>query len=209
MPHGDDTFIPTRRSLLSRLRNWDDQESWRQFFETYEHLIYSVARKAGLTEPEAQDVVQETVISVAKTMPDFKYDPAKCAFKSWLRHLTKRRIADQFRKRQKRRLEVDQDDAKADTEVPLEEIADPNSQALDTLWDAEFEQHLFEAAVERVKEQVSSEQFQIFDFRVRRQKSVAEIASLLHVNPARVYLITHRVLRRVKAQVKTLRQGVL
>ena len=54
--------IPTRYSLLSRLQDWDDQESWRVFFDTYWRLIYSVAARSGLTESEAQDVVQETII---------------------------------------------------------------------------------------------------------------------------------------------------
>ena len=40
-------FIPTRRSLLTRLKEWDDQESWQQFFDTYWRLIYSVALKSG------------------------------------------------------------------------------------------------------------------------------------------------------------------
>src|SRR4030095_11954380 len=59
-------LIPTRRRLLSRLRDWDDQESWQDFFNTYWRLIYEVALKAKLSETEAQEVVQETVISVAK-----------------------------------------------------------------------------------------------------------------------------------------------
>ena len=58
--------IPTRHSLLNRLKDWRDEASWREFFETYWELIYNVARKAGLNDAEAQDVVQETVIAVAK-----------------------------------------------------------------------------------------------------------------------------------------------
>jgi RNA polymerase sigma-70 factor (ECF subfamily) len=64
-------FIPTRQSLLSRLKDWEDKASWRDFFNTYWKLIYSVGIKAGLTEEEAQDLVQETMISVAKQMPSF------------------------------------------------------------------------------------------------------------------------------------------
>jgi len=58
--------ISTRYSLLSRLEDRGDQDSWRDFFNTYWRFIYSVALKSGLTEAEAQDVVQETVISVAR-----------------------------------------------------------------------------------------------------------------------------------------------
>ena len=60
-------FIPTRHSLLSRLKDWNDQESWRVFFDTYWKLIYHAAVKAGLSDAEAQDVVQDTVISVMKS----------------------------------------------------------------------------------------------------------------------------------------------
>src|SRR2546428_1201844 len=95
----DDEFIPTRRSLLTRLKNLDDQESWKDFFDTYARLIYHVAAKAGLTDAEAQDVVQETVIIVARKMPGFKYDPAIGSFKSWLLLITRRRIEKQLKKR--------------------------------------------------------------------------------------------------------------
>ncbi len=69
---------------MSRLKNRDDQESWREFFDTYWKLIHRVAHKAGLHEDEAQDVVQETILSVAKKMPAFKFDPVQGSFRGWL-----------------------------------------------------------------------------------------------------------------------------
>src|SRR5437588_12262628 len=88
-------LIPARRSLLSRLRDLGDEESWSDFFRSYWRLIYEVALKAGLSDAEAQEVVQETVISVAKQIPDFRYDPARGKFKGWLLQITRWRIADQ------------------------------------------------------------------------------------------------------------------
>ncbi len=67
MSHQTDEFLPTRRSLLNRLKDWGDQESWQEFFELYSRLIHSVALKAGLTKAEAQEVLQETVITVSCT----------------------------------------------------------------------------------------------------------------------------------------------
>ena len=64
MHHNDNLSLPTRRSLLSRLKDWDDQESWRQFFDAYWQLIYNTACRAGLSHAEAQEVVQEVEISV-------------------------------------------------------------------------------------------------------------------------------------------------
>ena len=87
----------TRESLIGRLVNLEDRARWQEFFETYWRLIYGVARKAGLTDAEAQDVVQETVITVAKNIS--RYERTAGSFKGWLLHITRWRIADQFRKR--------------------------------------------------------------------------------------------------------------
>ena len=95
MKNDSDQLLATRWTLIERLKNWDDQESWRQFFDTYWKLIYGAAIKSGLTHPEAQDVVQETVMSVCKSMHNFKADPAYGSFKAWLLNLTRRRITDQ------------------------------------------------------------------------------------------------------------------
>ena len=84
MSSPDDDSLLTRRTLLSRLRNLDDQESWRTFFNLYWRLLYNVARKAGLDDPGAQEIVQETVISVARQMPEFRYDPSRGTFGQWL-----------------------------------------------------------------------------------------------------------------------------
>src|SRR5687767_7355300 len=94
----EEDSLPTRRSLLSRLRDVDDNASWRTFFERYWRLIYNVARKSGLSDDAAQDIVQETVIAVARKMPEFRYDPEKGSFKQWLLLITRRRIHDQLRR---------------------------------------------------------------------------------------------------------------
>jgi RNA polymerase sigma factor (sigma-70 family) len=85
---------------LNRLRDWEDQVSWREFFDTYWKFIYSVAVRSGLSDQEAEDVVQETVASVARKMPEFVYDPQKRSFKGWLMHVTRLRIVDSLRRRQ-------------------------------------------------------------------------------------------------------------
>src|SRR6266487_2566728 len=93
-------LVATRRSLVDRLVDWDDRKHWQEFFDTYWKLIYSAARKSGLTDAEAQEVVQETVITVAKKIDKLKYDPAIGSFKGWLLQITRWRIVDQFRKRE-------------------------------------------------------------------------------------------------------------
>src|SRR5438093_2890200 len=94
-------LLATRRSLLERLRDAGDKTGWQRFFDTYWKLLYRVALQSGLSEAEAEDAVQETVIAVARHMPEFRYDPEQCSFKSWLSLLLRQRIVHQFRKRNK------------------------------------------------------------------------------------------------------------
>src|SRR5436853_406138 len=101
MTTGNQAFMPTRHSLLNRLKDLGDDASWKEFFDAYWKLIYAVALKSGLRAPEAEDVVQETVISVAKTIDRYHYDPS-VTFKGWLHHLVRRRVADHFRQKARR-----------------------------------------------------------------------------------------------------------
>ncbi|MEO8426736.1 MAG: sigma-70 family RNA polymerase sigma factor, partial [Verrucomicrobiota bacterium] len=142
--------------MLSRLRDLDDRESWRTFFDLYWRMLYNVARRAGLAEADAQDVVQETVVAVARQMPEFQYDPARGTFKHWLFRIVRRRVADHLRRlyRQPPTGELAFDPlAEDDESVPV--AADGNAVGIDAAWEQEWEQAVFDTAVARVREQAN------------------------------------------------------
>lgn len=193
----------TRRSLVDRLQNWEDQKHWQEFFDTYWKLIFSAARKSGLTEIEAQEVVQETVITVAKKVGKLQYDPARGSFKGWLLHITRWRIADQFRKRQpgdsRRRLS---DDTRMT--ATIERVPDREGADLDALWEKEWQENLLAAAMQRAKKKVDAKQFQIFDCYVRKEWPAQKVATELGVNVGQVYLARHRVTAVLKKEIRAL-----
>ena len=75
---------PTRKTLIERLDNWEDWASWDEFYRTYSTFVWHVARKSGLSDDEASDVVQETFIGVAKNLQKKKFDTSIGSFKSFL-----------------------------------------------------------------------------------------------------------------------------
>ncbi len=190
----------TRESLVGRLVDLDDRVRWQEFFDTYWRLIYSVARKAGLTDAEAQDVVQETVITVSKNIS--KYERAAGSFKGWLLHITRWRIADQFRKRPPRGA-GGRDRTRAGT-ATIERIPDPDGVDLEAAWQEEWQQNLLAAALERVKRKVDARHYQIFDCAVVKQWSASKVAKELGVNIAQVYLVKHRLAALLKHEVKAI-----
>ncbi len=196
-------LIPTRDSLLSRLKDWRDDESWREFFNTYWRLVYGVALKSGLTEQEAHEVVQETVITVARRIPEFKYDPRVCSFKTWLLNLTRWRIIDQIRRRPPHGVATHFRDDPARTST-IERLADPAGVALDTVWDQEWQHHLLAAAIQRIKGKVNPEHYQIFHLCAFKDWPVKKVARELGVSAGQVYLVKHRIGALLKREVKSL-----
>lgn len=196
-------FMVTRRSLVERLADWRDQKNWHEFFETYWKLIYSVAVKAGLTDAEAQDVVQETIITVAKRVEGLKYDPVHGSFKGWLLHITRWRIADQFRKREPAAAART---IRGDTRrtATIERAPDPAGIELESAWEEEWRANLIAAAVARIKKKVDARQYQIFDCYVMKEWPAQKVAKELGVNIAQVYLAKHRVSALMKKEMKHL-----
>jgi RNA polymerase sigma-70 factor (ECF subfamily) len=202
--------------LLNRLKDWGDQTSWQEFFDTYWQLIYNVAAKAGLSDAEAQEVVQETVIAVARKIGEFKADPAHGSFGAWLMQLTRWRIADHWRKKQlasplvavaaPSSQSVPHSDDTGST-GPLERIPDPAGETLDALWSEEWKRHLMNRALEKVKQQVSPRQFQMFALHVQQGLSAPETARTLQASVASVYMARYRVARLLKNEVRKLERN--
>jgi RNA polymerase sigma-70 factor (ECF subfamily) len=204
-----DHDIPTRGSLLNRLKDWEDHESWRQFFDTYWKLIYSAARRSGLTAVEAEEVVQETVICVSKKMTEFKYDPALGSFKGWLRQLTRWRIADQWQKRLRHPQPAKRAADNTNRTATIERLPDPKSFNLDAVWEDEWQKNLLEAAKERAKRLVGAKQYQLFDLSAVQGWPVARVVAALGVSAFQVYKARSRVTAVIKEQVEHLERRMI
>jgi RNA polymerase sigma-70 factor (ECF subfamily) len=204
MPRPTDPALQTRATLLQRLKNWQDQASWQDFFDTYWGLIYGVARKSGLSDAEAQDVVQETLVAVAKHMPAFTYDPNIGSFKAWLLNQTRWKILDQIRKRKAVNMaEPRAGDSETGTS-PIEKIADPNSQEFDAVWEEEWQQKLLAAAIDNVKRRVDPQKYQIFDFYVNKEWPPEKVAHSFGIAIDQVYIAKHRITQAIKSEVERL-----
>ncbi len=196
----------TRKSLIARLENWEDQRTWDEFYRTYWRLIYSVAVKSGLREDEAWDVVQETILSIAKQSKKNVYDPAQGSFKLWLWNMTRWRINDQFRKRKKDTAMLLMAEGADEDDHPVDQIPDEGKNNFNQVWEREWQNNLLQAALERVKAKVAPKQFQIFDYYVLREWDAAKVRRQLGVSIAQVYLAKHRVGSALKKELQYLKE---
>lgn len=199
----DEDLLPTRYSLIERLRNLGDQASWREFFDTYWKLLYGAALRAGLSDQEAEDAVQETVIGVARKMEEFRYDPAVCSFKGWLMHVIRCRIADAIRRRRIQNIPLAAGPTDSTTEPTLD-IPDPSGDVLDEIWEDEWRRNLVDVALQRVRRRVKPDLYQIFYLHAVKGLGVRDVARLTGASLPKVYVTWHRIAHQVKAEVRRL-----
>jgi RNA polymerase sigma factor (sigma-70 family) len=196
------------------LKDWQNTDSWQEFYDIYSGLIYGMALNAGLTASEADDALQETLLTVAKQLKAdgegnsaFKYDPAKGSFKSFLFHTTRWRIDDQFDKRAHLVRKSSRRDSRT-SKTPIEERI-PDPQDFEAKWDLEWKENRYAAALERVKRSVKAKQYQVYDLYVVKNLPAKNVARLLGIRSAQVFLTKHRILRRIKKEIERLEKEIV
>ncbi len=208
MPSPESPSRSTRPSLLAALQA-GDEDRWHEFFRIYGPAIRGFSLKAGLTATEADEVVQETCIGVARNIPEYCYDPARCRFKTWLLNLASWRVKNQLARRQ--RWEDRQQSISA-YDPNRGESSGPEPAAADAwrpLWEEEWRLSLLNAALTNLRPKISSAQFQMFDLNVVKEWPAGEVAQSLGVSIASVYLAKHRVLAALKAEIRRMEKRIM
>jgi RNA polymerase sigma-70 factor (ECF subfamily) len=191
----------TRPSLLVRLRDDRDHEAWARFVQVYGPLIYGYARRQGLQDADAADLMQDSLRVVAGAVKGLAYDPHKGSFRAWLFTVVRNQLY-RFRSRQDRAGRGTGDSAAHERlqELPARE------DSRDCWWDEEYDRRRFAWAGEQVRGQVQPATWQAFWQTAVEGKSGQEVAAALGMSVAAVYLAKSRVMARLKEQVRELRE---
>jgi RNA polymerase sigma factor (sigma-70 family) len=200
MTNEGDELIPTKATLLGRLKNSKDQSSWQEFFDIYSKLIYGVARKAGLNDEEAQEVLEATMGLVAQQMPTFTYNPMIGSFKAWLLNLTRLQIITRSLKRRSPSGQSSQ--YKAVTEAKT-------SETVDRVWDTEWQTHMTEAAITNVRRRLDPKKYQIYDFCVNKKWSPEKVAGAFGVSVEVVREAVDSITKMIEVELKRLEREML
>jgi RNA polymerase sigma-70 factor (ECF subfamily) len=195
-----DELAPTRASLLVRLKDLDDRKSWQQFFDTYEHLIYGRVVNRGLSPQDAEDIVAEIVVGVARGMPKFVYDPSICSFKTWLFRVVENQVANHFRRRARSLPQVNLDTTEQSL---LEQAPDPATLEPDGKWEKLWKDNLTQAALARVRKRANPRYLQLYLYLYSEDggHSVAETAEHLQTTCNDVSVAKNRILAMLREEV--------
>lgn len=189
----------TRPSLLLRLRDAADGQAWSQFVELYGPLIYGFARKHGLQDADAADLMQEVLRAVAGAARRLEYDPERGSFRGWLFTVVRNQLRH-FWARQGRQVR-----GRGDTTAQnlLEEQPAPPDDP-EALWDREYEQRLFAWAAEQIRGGFEEKTWRAFWQTAVEGQSAGRVAEALGMSVGAVYIAKSRVLARLREQIQQL-----
>src|SRR4029079_4936762 len=188
----------TRVSLLVRLRDVGDADAWREFAHLYAPVIYGFARKRGLQDADAADLMQEVLRSVSSAAPRLEYDPARGSFRGWLFTITRNKVFN-FLESRSRRVVGSGDSAVRDR---LEQQADGNG-APSADWEADYRRTLAAQAMERIKSEFQAATWKAFLQTAVDGLSPAQAAKNIGMSVGAVYVAKSRVIARLRQEIES------
>jgi RNA polymerase sigma-70 factor (ECF subfamily) len=192
----------TRASLLVRLRDGRDNEAWRQFVELYSAVVYGFARKRGLQDADAADVMQDVLRSVARAAGRLNYDPSRGSFRGWLYTIARNKI---FNFLEAGRHRIGRGSGDTGVREKLEAHPEPEW-GLAASWDEEYERNLAAVAMRRVQAEVQPATWKAFWQTAVEGRPAREAGEAVGMSAGAVYVARSRVLARLKEEVQRLRE---
>jgi RNA polymerase sigma-70 factor (ECF subfamily) len=191
----------TRVTLLQRLRSDPaDPQAWAEFVDHYGGKVLGWCRTWGLQEADAQDVTQDVLLSLARRMKDFAYDPSK-SFHAWLKTVARHAWLAFVNGR--RRPGVGSGDSGVLDQLLSVAARDDLLKRLEEAFDHE----LLEEAVRRVRLRVEPRTWEAFRLTAEEGLSGAEAAARTGLRVSQVYVAKKRVQDMLRQEIQALDPG--
>jgi RNA polymerase sigma-70 factor (ECF subfamily) len=177
----------TPASLLERLRQPGEREAWDHFVELYTPLLFSWARRWGMSETDAADLIQEVFLLLLRKLPKFTYD-RQGSFRRWLRTV----VLNKRREIERRRHPQPAGDLARD-------LVAPDGQ--DEREEAEYRLHLTRHALARLRHEFPPSIWEVFEAHVIAGQAPAAVAAQRGISVASVYAAKSKVLQRLRVEL--------
>jgi RNA polymerase sigma-70 factor (ECF subfamily) len=196
-PAGDSP--ETRLSLLVQIRDGKNQQAWQQFVQLYGPVVYGFARKRGLQDADAADLMQDVMRSVSAAIGRLDYDRKQGTFRGWLFTITRNKVFNFLSARRIR----PQGAGDSATNRLLHSQPDPGDDS-EAAWETEYQRRLAALAMERVKSEFQAGTWQAFWLTAVEGVAAADAAKQVGISPGAVYVAKSRVLARLKQEVEAI-----
>lgn len=192
----------THPSLLLRIRDPRDVESWKTFVTTYAPLVLGYCRSRGLQGADAEDVTQEVFSKISRSMGSFRYEPDRGRFRDWLGTVTHNELC-RFMNRLKRGGRGVGGEEELATLKELPSDSPPSSE-----WNDQFQAYVLATALEQIRQQFEPQTWQAFELVWVQQQPSSTVAKELQIPLEAVYVAKSRVLKKLREKVLELAEEI-
>jgi RNA polymerase sigma-70 factor, ECF subfamily len=187
----------TRASLILRLPDPDDGRAWADFVQIYAPLVYRLGRRQGLQPADADDLVQDVLAAVARSVEAWLGRSDRGQFRAWLLRIAKNQAINALTRRKNRTIGSGDSD--------MAQLLSQHSANGDTAdeFNVEYRREVFLWAAQQVREQVTEPTWQAFWLTSVEDKPIAAVATQLRMSVGSVYIARSRVMARLREWVKS------
>ena len=190
----------TRASLLVQLRDISNHSAWQEFMQLYGPVVYGFARKRGLQDADAADLMQDVMRSVSTAIGRLEYDRSQGTFRGWLFTITRNKVFNFLSARRIR--------PQGSGDTATNRMLDTHPEANDgaETWEIEYQRRVAALAMARIKSEFQDNTWQAFVLTAVEGQPAPDVARQLGLSPGAVYVAKSRVLARLKEEVEALRR---
>ena len=182
----------TTTQVLEELRESNDTLAWTVFRDHFYSVVINFARTLGLSETDAEDAAQETMLVFIKAFRDGKYNRKKGHLSHWLFGVARRVILN-FRKRLPReRLIADSTSGTSFWDMVADEDAVRHT------WDSQWRHMTLERCLQQARRELDQKVFEAFELYALFQNPVEDVSKTLGMSRNAVYIAKNRVLSKLR-----------
>ncbi len=191
-------FPETRSSLLAHVKSPGDLEAWEEFVLVYRPVIYRMARRRGMQDADALDIVQMVLTRVAGAIGRWEKSEPNSRFRHWLRRVARNAILNALT-----RSPQDRASGGSGARDVLAAVAAASADAEQEL-DLQYMRELYLRAAVVVRTDVDADTWRAFELTVINGSACETAAALLGKSVGSVYAARSRVVRRLRDQVRNM-----
>lgn len=186
----------TSTYLLEGLRKAENRTVWQQFVDRYRPLIAAYARRLGLSDQDAEDAAQDTLMTFCSSYQKGKYQREKGRLRDWLFGITRNHVMNLRRKRRGREVQIVDRTDHTDFFARV-----PSEDEQRNLWEQEWRRAVLRQCLHEVRAEFDPTTLEAFELSAWKGWPTKQVAKHLAMTSNAVFIAKHRVLKRIRQLV--------
>ena len=187
----------TRITLIQKLRDLHDEASWEDFVYYYRRYIGTIITNLGIPKTDVDDLVQEVLMALWKSLPSYDYRPEQCKFRSWLKTVTRNTVVNSFRKKEKQQ-KLLEDVKTHPANLDIAEISE-----IEDITEREWKLHVSRLAWDSIKKEFNDKTRQCY-LMLAEGIPATEVAKRLDLKVNSVHVFRQRIQEKLKSEIRRL-----